>query len=234
MANAVAVVTPSGFGKSTSIGNIPELGIEGLNPKETAIINVMSKPLPFKGWRKLYKPPISDGGNYVEANDAKTIIEIINYIGNERQDIKNVVLDDFQYVMAEEFVNKARQAGYDKFTILAQNAYNVLRAGRDMRSDMNFFVLTHQEQSKQGLTEVLKIKTIGKMLDEKVTLEGLFTIILYGKQSFDDKTKKVTKEFVTNFDGEFPAKSPVGMFPLYMPNDLGIVVKEMNKYYEGE
>lgn len=72
------------------------------------------------------------------------------------------------------------------------------------------------------------------MLDEKVTLEGLFTVILYGKDSFDAAKKKVSKEFVTNYDGEFPAKSPLGMFDsLYIPNDLGLVAKTMEEYYQG-
>jgi hypothetical protein len=79
------------------------------------------------------------------------------------------------------------------------------------------------------------MKTIGKMLDNKVTLEGLFTIVLYGKQTWDDKEKKVSKHFVTNFDGQYPAKSPVGMFEeTYILNDLGAVAKAINVYNNGE
>lgn len=104
-----------------------------------------------------------------------------------------------------------------------------------MREDINFIILTHSDSKENAFETTYKIKTIGKMLDDKVTLEGLFTVVLYGKASFDDKTKKPVKEFVTNYDGQYPAKSPVGMFPeTYIPNDLGKVIREMNSYYSGE
>jgi hypothetical protein len=73
------------------------------------------------------------------------------------------------------------------------------------------------------------------MLDNKITLEGLFTVILYGKQGYDMEAKKPTKQFVTNFDGEYPAKSPIGMFnDLYIPNDLGLVAQTIDRYNRGE
>ena len=73
-----------------------------------------------------------------------------------------------------------------------------------------------------------------KMIDQYISLEGKFDIVLYGQQDFDSKNKKAIKQFVTNFDGRYPAKSAVGMFPLYMTNDLGLVTELVNKYYEGE
>lgn len=74
-----------------------------------------------------------------------------------------------------------------------------------------------------------------KMVDQYITMEGKFDIVLYGKQSYSPTTKKATKEFVTNFDGQFPAKSPFGMFPTnYIPNDLALVLEQVKKYYEGE
>lgn len=94
MANLVGIVTISGFGKSTSIGENKELEIEGLNPKETVIFNVKAKPLPFRGWKNFYKGKISEGGNYAEVADAKIINEIIQYISANRQDIHNIVIDD--------------------------------------------------------------------------------------------------------------------------------------------
>ena len=79
------------------------------------------------------------------------------------------------------------------------------------------------------------MKTIGKMLDNKVTLEGLFTVVLYGKLEYDSKTNQSSRKFVTNYDGQYPAKSPFGMFAeLYRPNDLGTIIAEMNAYYDGE
>lgn len=236
MSNAVAVVTESGFGKTTSMGQIPELGIEGLNPKETFLINVKDKPLPFRGWKNKYqRVDISKGppkiGNYFGSSNPYDIIKVINFISANRPDIKHLVIDDYQYIMSEEFMANALKAGYDKFNRLAKNAYDVINAGISAREDLNFFLLTHSETIENSFQTSYKIKTIGKMLDSKVTLEGLFTIVLYGKQTWDDKEKKVSKHFVTNYDGQFPAKSPVGMFKdTYILNDLGAVAKAIHSY----
>jgi hypothetical protein len=235
MSNSLAVVTDSGFGKSTSYGQVPELEIGGLDPKETLLINIKGKPLPYGGWKKKYnpitldKPPLTE--NYLASTDPAFIVKTMNYFNANRLEIKNVVIDDFQYLMAEEFMANALKAGYDKYNKLAKNAYDVINAGIKLRDDINFIILTHAEETKDGW----KMKTIGKMLDEKITLAGLFTVVLYGKETYDSTAKQVSKKFVTNFDGEYPAKSPVGMFKeLYIPNDLGYVVKTMNNYYLGE
>jgi len=239
MSNAIAIVTESGFGKTTSMGEIPELGIKGLKPTETFLINVKGKPLPFRGWKNKYKPVnINIGppkeGNYLDSCNPYDIIKVINYISKSRPDIKNIVIDDYQYILSEEFMANALKAGFDKFNKLAKNAYDVINAGISAREDLNFFILTHSEVIENGFQTSYKIKTIGKMLDSKVTLEGLFTIVLYGKQTWDDKEKKVTKKFVTNFDGQYPAKSPVGMFSeTYILNDLGTVAKALYDYNHG-
>jgi hypothetical protein len=240
MANAVAVVTESGFGKTTSLGSIPELGIEGLDPKETFLINVKNKPLPFRGWKNYYIPvgDLAKGppktGNYLGSSNPYDVIKVMNYVNTKRPDIKNLVIDDYQYLMSEEFMANALKAGFDKFNKLAKNAYDVINAGISAREDLNFFLLTHSEVIEDSFSTSYKIKTIGKMLDSKVTLEGLFTIVLYGKQTWDDKEKKVKKEFVTNFDGQYPAKSPVGMFKdTYILNDLGAVAKAIHAYNHG-
>jgi len=123
----------------------------------------------------------------------------------------------------------------DKFNKLSKNAYDVLNTGINLPAHMNFFVLTHSEEIENGFQTSYKIKTIGKMLDNKVTLEGLFTVVLYGKQVWDDKEKKVSKFFVTNFDGQYPSKSPVGMFKeTYILNDLGVVSDAIHSYNNGE
>lgn len=98
MANAIAIVGESGSGKSTSIAPAPEIGIIGLNPKETFIINIKDKPLPFKGWKQHYIQ-IKDGvppteGNYFSSTDARQIIKVMSFIGHNRADIKNIVIDD--------------------------------------------------------------------------------------------------------------------------------------------
>lgn len=92
--SSIAIVGKSGTGKSTSYGNFPDLNIEGLNPKETVVINVSGKDLPFRGWMKKYTGKISEGGNYFESSDAVKIANAIDHISNKRPDIKNIVIDD--------------------------------------------------------------------------------------------------------------------------------------------
>lgn len=110
MATTFLIVGESGTGKSTSLGNVEALGLKGLDPKETAIINVMDKPLPFKGSKVQYGTPISQGGNYASVTDAPTIVKILSVL-KERQDIKNIIIDDWQYILAQEFMDKALKKG---------------------------------------------------------------------------------------------------------------------------
>lgn len=231
MASLIGVVGGSGTGKSTALGNHPTLGIKGLKPSETAIINVMSKPLPFKGWKQNYSGDVRSGGNYFAGTNSIDIINAIKFIDTSRPDIKNIVIDDMQYIMADQFMAKALVKGYEKFNKIGKDMYDVLNVSRQSRDDLTVFCLTHSESGEDGL----KIKTIGKMLDDKITLEGLFTVVLYTHTEVDSSSKKVRYCFVTNNDGIRPAKSPCGMFDdCYIINDLGYVRDKVDEYNVGE
>lgn len=159
MANSVLILTDPGFGKTTGIQKNEEIGImEGLDPKETFILNVKGKPLSFKGWQKNYKQGVTKGGNYAESTDPKEIMDLMDYINNNRPEIHNFILDDAQYIMAEKFMNDALKTGYEKFSKLGKEMYDVLNRGIKMRNDMTFFVLAHQEETKTGF----KMRTIGE------------------------------------------------------------------------
>lgn len=192
------------------------------------------KPLPFRNSRKQYGKLISEGGNYASATDSPTIIKILEHL-NEREDIKNIVVDDFQYIMSDEFLSKVSKKGYDKFNEIAKHAYDVITYGKKLRPDINFICITHSEYNEK--INSWAMKTIGKLLEDKVVLEGLFTVILYALVSFDMKEKKPIYNFVTNkyldsSNNEVMAKSPVGMFDdLLIPNDLGFVIKKAEEYY---
>ena len=97
----------------------------------------------------------------------------------------------------------------------------------------NIICLAHYEEykDKNGDSISYRYKATGNMVDAYITPEGKFEVVLYGRATFDDKEKKSIREFVTNDDGQYPAKSPVGMFPLYIPNDLGAVVEAAKEYY---
>lgn len=237
MANAIAVVGDSGSGKSTSVGTNLELGIKGLEHSETFIINVKGKPLPMRGWRSKYTPidintpPTT--GNYLATTDAALIIKTLQFINSSRPDIKNVVLDDSQYIMSEEFMANALKSGYDKFNKMAKNMYDIINTGINMKDDINFIILTHDDE-EEGKT---KIKTLGKMLDDKVNLAGLFTVVLY--TTTKTNTTGTTYHFVTNkhIDDRgihVMAKSPAGMFEdKIIPNDLGLVLDKIEEYNNG-
>lgn len=223
---AIAIVGKSGTGKSTSYGSIPSLKIKGLNPKETVVINISGKDLPFPGWKKKYTGTLSDGGNYLENGSSDVVTKAINFIDKERSDIKNIVIDDAQYLMSFEFLNRAKESGYQKFADIGVSLSKVVNAARQA-TRLNVFFIWHPETDGEN---GFKMKTVGKMVDTYLTLEGLFTVVLY---SDVEKTEdnKIQYSFVTNYNGTYPAKSPVGMFESNrIPNDLGYVVEQIEKY----
>lgn len=229
--SSIAVVGKSGTGKSSSYGQFPELGIIGLDPKETVVVNVAGKDLPFRGWRKLYNGKITEGGNYFESSDSEQIAKLIQYVNVNRKDVKNMVIDDGQYTMAFEFMRRAKESGYGKFADIGVNMGKIVNAAKETRSDLKVYFLWHPEQDKET---GFKMKTVGKMVDDYLTLEGLFTVVLYTKVS-KGADSKIKYEFVTNNDGEFPAKSPISLFKdLYIPNDLGLVSRTIDAYNNGD
>jgi hypothetical protein len=225
MAQGVLIIAESGAGKSTSI--------ETLNPKETFIINVANKPLPFKGWRKKYVLWSKDNpsGNMYDKATPDGIEACIRYISEKRPEIKNIVVDDFQYMSSFEFFDKANEKGYEKFTQIGAHLARIARMPKDMREDLLIFFLTHAEEATdmEGKRK-FKAKTIGKMVDEKLTLEGLFSIVLFGKAK-RNKDGEIRYVFETQTNGENTCKSPRGMFPtLEIANDLENVVKAIKDY----
>lgn len=228
--SSIAIVGKSGSGKSTSYGSIPELGIKGLNPKTTVLINVGGKDLPFRGWTKVYNGHPKDGGNYIETSDADVIAKSIKNISDNMKNVTDIIIDDAQYIMAFEFMRRAKEAGFGKFADLGVNISKVLEAARNTRKDLKVYFLWHPEEDKDT---GFKMMTVGKMVNDYLTLEGLFSVILYTNVS-KGADNKIQYQFVTNNDGKYPAKSPVGMFSeTYIPNDLGYVSQLIDSYNNG-
>ena len=176
MAQSVLVIADSGTGKSTSIRT--------LDPKETFIINIANKPLPFKGWKKNYVNISKENpkGNMTSASSANGIIKAMMHVNDKMPHIKTLVIDDWQYMSSFEYFDRASEKGYDKFTQIAANLAQVAKMPKDMREDLTIFFLTHSEDSTDinGHRKV-KAKTVGKMIDNALTLEGLFSIVLFGE-----------------------------------------------------
>lgn len=216
MSNASLIIGESGTGKSTSLRN--------LNPAETFIINVLNKPLPFRGGKKSYTPLSTDGltGNYYSTDDHATILRTIRFVNTKRPEIKTLIIDDFQYIMCNEYMSRAMERGFDKFAEIGQHAHGILKALPTLREDLDIFVLSHSEPNENGK---MKVKTIGKMIDNNVTFEGMFTMVLQTEISDG------AYSFITQGDARHIAKSPMGMFEgRTVPNDLAFVKDMMTAY----
>ena len=217
----VGIVGATGTGKSTAIKH--------LNPEETYIINVAKKELPFKGSEKLYNV---ENKNYKEIEDANEISRLLKTISEKAPHIKNIIIEDSNYIMGFNMVAKATETGFTKFSLMAKDMVDLFRTARQLRDDITVFYLTHPETIEDGGEIVgYKIKTAGKLIDNQVLLEGLLTVCLYTNVE-ENKDGSANYTFVTNRYKKMPAKSPDGMFAeLKIPNNLQLVVETLNEYY---
>jgi hypothetical protein len=217
----IGIIGSTGTGKSTSIKN--------LNPQETYIINTAKKELPFKGADKIYN---IENKNYKEIDEITEITRLLKTISDKAPHIKNIVIEDSNYMMAFRMADKATEIGYTKFTILAKDMVELFREARKLRDDLKVFYFTHPEIIEDsGEIVGYRMKTSGKMLDNQINLEGLFTICLYTYVE-EQKDGSNSYNFVTNRFKKYPAKSPDGMFSeIKIPNNLQLVVDTINEYY---
>jgi hypothetical protein len=210
----VLVIAKSGRGKSASLRNLPE--------ESSYIINVMGKPLPFPGAMKRFKV----GENMSYLPDAITILSKMKEVSANAK-FDRCIIDDGQYVMASEFMLKAMVKGYDKFTIMAKNIWEIMTQASLLRDGLKVYILTHEEETEKER----KMKTLGKLLDDKITPEGLSTIVLFADVTTSGDGRQYV--FQTQSDGITSAKSPMGMFPLTIANDLWLVDQRIDEYYQG-
>lgn len=234
----ILCLAPSGFGKSSSIGSIPQLGITGLNPKETFLISVKGKPLPFVNAKDyvLTTPEALGKGNRIISNNPEIVAMVLLKLADANSPFKNVVLDDTNYLMQDWYMDNALKSGWDapkKIGYFMGRLFFAIEKFQDLNK--NIFVMAHGENVAGADGRIyVKFKTTGKMVDEYVTPEGLFDITLIGKSRFDEASKRVVKEFITNEDEFYSSpKSAYGMFEsLYIPNDLGFVSAKIDEFYK--
>jgi len=208
MSIAAMILGQSGTGKTTSLRN--------MNPADTLLIQVISKPLPFrsKDWRG-----VKDGGNIIVSNHADAICQAMRKTSRPI-----IVIDDLQYLLATEFMERAHEKGYDKFTEMARHYYDVLTTAMTLPPAKRVYLLSHTDTSDSGQ---VKAKTIGKLLDEKITVEGLVTIVL--------RTHVINGQYVfsTRNNGADTVKTPLGLFEEdHIPNDLLEIDTAIKSYYE--
>lgn len=211
MSTAVLILGKSGTGKTASLRDMP--------PADTLLIQVVRKPLPFraKGWNYFHKDTCKEG-NIIVSDHWETILKTMR--GTRR---KVIVIDDFQYVLANEFMRRSDEKGFDKFTDIGRHAWELITAASDLPPDVRVYILAHSDTNDSGET---KMKTIGKLLDEKITPEGLFTIVL--RTSVVDEAYR----FATRNSGSDTVKAPIGMFEEdRIENNLAAVDAAIVEYF---
>lgn len=208
MGISVMVLGESGTGKSASMRD--------MNPAETLLIQAIKKPLPFRSneWKQLSK----EGGNIFVSDNSSNIIAAM-----QKTKRKIIIIDDFQYIMANEFMRRSDERGFDKFTEIGRHAWDILTAANQLSDDVRVYILAHTQSDDFGR---VRAKTIGKMLDDKISIEGMLTIVL--RTSVDGGNY----QFRTRNNGSDTVKTPMGMFESEMiENNLKAIDDEICKYY---
>lgn len=207
MSIASLILGESGTGKSTSLRN--------MDPAHTLLIQAIHKPLPFRSsdWK-----PVQDGGNIIVCDQSANIIGAMRKTSREV-----VVIDDWQYILANEYMRRTDETGYQKFTDIGKHAWDILVAAADLAPNKRVYIMAHTQTDEQGKS---RVKTIGKMLDEKITPEGMFSIVL------NTVVQNGNYLFATRNNGSNTTKSPLGLFDdELIDNDLAVVDSAIFKYY---
>lgn len=206
----VFVMGRSGSGKTYSIKNF--------KADEVGVISIEKGRLPFKSDIKVMKIP----NTFTSARDMAEVYRakyswLMSVI--EKAKSRSIVIDDSQYLLVNELFDRSFEKGYDKFAQMAANFRNLIHFINELdQEDKIVYFLHHTETDTDGRE---KAKTIGKMLDEKLTVEGCFDIVLYCQDH----------KFYTQSNGQSTAKTPEGMFDLEIPNDLKMVDEKIREYY---
>lgn len=205
MATAVLIMGESGSGKSASLRNFA--------PNEISVFNITSKPLPFK-----------QGKTKIPKIDNATYADIANALAKPNK--RAYVIDDAGYLLSFEMFKRATETGYSKFTEMAKNFFDMLDfINTKLPNDIIVYITMHTEDDSE--MHKIKAKTIGKMLDQNLKIEGLFSIVLRATQTEDGY------KFVTRDDMVSTAKSPIGMFESdTIDNDLKEVDRIIREYYD--
>lgn len=213
MSYATLILGESGTGKTCSLRN--------LDPNKCLLIQPVRKPLPFpsKGWQEIKEK--GDSGNIFVCSDTTKIIKAMKAVSKEI-----IVIDDFQYFLISAYMSRRREKSFDKFSEFAGMGFDIVTTASQLDEHKRVYVLGHSTTDEFG---TVRLKTIGKMLDSVIVLEGLFTTVL--RTRVDTASNKYY--FMTKNNGHDTTKSPLGMFDeSEIENDLAVVDNRIKEYYE--
>lgn len=225
MAQTILICGKTGTGKTSAIRT--------LNPKETVIMKVINRTLPFK-----YTGYSKELGNLFHTPSYTDIIKGLDWV-NKKQGVKNVVITDATYIIRQEFFARSKEKGYDRFTDFAVHMQQVITKAQSLRDDIKVFIEYHVDSvtTDTGVIEY-KPATIGKLLDAQYNILENMDIVLFASPTMEDKSVKYgfyTNRALDRSGAEMPAKSPMEMFnELFIPNDLQYVADHIDKYYGQE
>lgn len=231
MSSVICVAGMSNCGKSTSL--------KYLDPKSTFIISCTNKQLQIPGFRKKYiKATIEDNkliGNWYVSNNYTKIESMLKAVSATRPEIKVVVLDDANYLLSAETFNNALTKGYEKFSVMAKNYYDLIQYCQTLRDDLTIVFITHLENYGTDIDPEYRMWTTGKMLVNQINLDGLFSYIIYAERYIDDVDGEVHYRFKTRTDGNDTCRSVSGCFSeKYIEPNMKLVIDSINKFENGE
>lgn len=252
----ILILAKSGFGKTTSYCGREKLGIKGLKPGETYVIQCIGRGVPNpkfkliegvigienvgKPSQKLTNPNLLLTGNRVQVDHLTgldrfaAVAEIIMML--KESPYKNIIIDDFNYLAQDFYMANAMKGGWDTPKQIGYGMGLIFDSFKSFPENKNIICCAHYEEykDKNGDSISYKFKTTGKMVDDYITPEGKFDIILFGKVGYDAESKKPVKHFIKEYDGEYPAKDSLGALDSLndeIPNDLSIVVDKLREIY---
>lgn len=213
MAKTLLIMGESGSGKTTSMRN--------LNPTETYYIDCDKKGLSWKGWKEQYN---QTNKNYASTSNAISIKKALLGISEQRQDIKNIIIDTLNGIMVDDEFNRMKEKGFDKWQDMAYSIYEIVSTANTLRDDLTIIFTIHSQTERDDTGFYFtRAKTSGKKLD-KIVIESKFTTVLYakcidGKYVFETHNNNST------------AKTPLGAFEEdIIENDIVKVLEKLKEY----
>ena len=210
MSYGCLILGESGTGKTCSLRN--------LDPKNTLLIQPVRKPLPFRstGWKEIKAK--GDGNNILVCSNPQAIINCM-----KASPFDVIVVDDWQYILASMYMAARNVKGFDKFTEIGGAGFDIAKAASELAENKRVYVLAHTTSDEFGNT---RIKTLGKLLDDKIVVEGMFTTVL---RTHVENGRYL---FSTQNSGSDTVKSPMGMFSeKYIENDIAAIDQIICDYY---